>query len=267
LNNNSLKEYFNDNSKRLIHKWDHYFDIYETHFDRYVDKELVVLEIGVSHGGSLQMWKKYFGEKVKIYGVDNDPRCKSLEEDGIEILIGSQNDKSFLKKLKKKIPKIDILIDDGGHTMEQQITTFKELFNHIKDDGVYLCEDLHTSYWLKYGGGLKRSGTFIEFSKNWIDFLNAYHSHQKSFQPNEFTRTVNSIHYYDSIVIIQKKIREKPKLIKSGLISFENKTIDEEELRKLKFRLYMIKKKIINFSLTIINKFLRRLRISSFIWK
>lgn len=265
MKNNSLKKYFNDNSKKLIHKWDHYFDIYETHFNRYVNKELVLLEIGVSHGGSLQMWRNYFGEKVKIYGVDNDPRCKSLEEDGIEIFIGSQNDKFFLKRLKKKIPKIDILIDDGGHTMEQQITTFKELFSHIKDDGVYLCEDLHTSYWLKYGGGLKRNGTFIEYSKNWIDFLNAYHSHQKSFQPNKFTRTVNSIHYYDSIVIIQKKIREKPKLKTSGLASFKEQTNDNK--KEIKIKLYLIKKKIIHFSLTLINKLLRSLRISSFIWK
>ena len=72
---------------KLLHKWDHYFDIYEIHFNRYVNKELVLLEIGVSHGGSLQMWRKYFGEKIKIYGVDIDPRCKSLEEDSIEILI------------------------------------------------------------------------------------------------------------------------------------------------------------------------------------
>ena len=267
MNNNLLKKYFNNNSKRLIHKWDHYFDIYETHFNKYVNKELVVLEIGVSHGGSLQMWKNYFGDKVKIYGVDNNPKCKGLEEDGIEIFIGSQSDKSFLNKLKKKIPKVDILIDDGGHTMEQQITTFKELFDHIKDDGLYLCEDLHTSYWLKYGGGLKRNGTFIEFSKNWIDFLHAYHSHQKSFHPNEFTRTVNSIHYYDSIVIIQKKIREKPKLKESGKISFRNNTIDERKLKSFKFRLYRVKKTIINFLLININKFLRLLKISGFIWK
>ena len=213
------------------------------------------------------MWKSYFGDKVKIYGIDNNPKCKDLEENGIEIFIGSQSDKSFLSKIKRKIPKVDILIDDGGHTMEQQITTFEELFDHIKDNGIYLCEDLHTSYWLKYGGGLKRNGTFIEYSKDWIDFLHAYHSHQKSLQPNEFTRTVNSIHYYDSIVIIEKKLREKPKLVKSGKISFKNKTIDKKELKSFKLKLYMIKKKIINFLLIITNKFLRSLRISGFIWK
>ena len=55
----------------------------------------------------------------------------------------------------------------------QQITTFNVLLIMSKDDGVYLCEDLHTSYWLYFGGGYKRDGTFIEYSKNFIDQLNA----------------------------------------------------------------------------------------------
>ena len=66
---------------------------------------------------------------------------------------------------------LDIVIDDGGHKMRQQIVSYEELFGHIKHDGVYLCEDTHTSYWLQYGGGYKRQNTFIEYSKNFIDYL------------------------------------------------------------------------------------------------
>ena len=138
-----LRTYFDNNTKRLIHKWDHYFEIYERHFSKYRDKDIVVLEIGVSQGGSLQMWKEYFGLKAKIYGIDIAPECKIFEEYGIEIFIGSQQDRNFLRKVKKSIPKIDILIDDGGHTMKQQIITFEELYPHVKEDGVYLIEDLH----------------------------------------------------------------------------------------------------------------------------
>ena len=65
---------------------------------------------------------KIISEKMQIYGLDIDPRCKSLEEDRIKIFIGSQTDKVFLNDLKLRI-KLDILIDDGGHTMNQQITT------------------------------------------------------------------------------------------------------------------------------------------------
>ena len=205
-----LEKYYRNNSDRLIQKWDHYFDIYERHFSRFRDKEIVILEIGVSHGGSLQMWKDYFGPKAKLFAIDIDPRCKKFEEDNVEIFIGSQSDRKFLKKIKDAIPQIDILIDDGGHTMKQQITSYEELFDHVKPEGVYLCEDLHTSYWQKWGGGYRRRNTFIEYSKNFIDSLNAFHSKQKRLKISNFTKSVDSVHYYDSVIVIEKRIKEEP---------------------------------------------------------
>ena len=95
-----LEKYFRTNNGRLIHKWNHYFDVYERHFNRFRHKEIVVLEIGVSHGGSLQMWKNYFGDSSKIYGIDINPKCKEIQEDNIEIFIGSQSDRQFLRKVK-----------------------------------------------------------------------------------------------------------------------------------------------------------------------
>ena len=215
-----LEKYFRNNNNRLIHKWNHYFDIYERHFNRFRNKEIVILEIGVSQGGSLQMWKDYFGDKAKIFGIDIDPRCKKLEEENIKIFIGSQSDRKFLRKIKETIPMVDILIDDGGHYMDQQIVSYEELFSHIKNNGVYLCEDLHTSYWPKWGGGHRKSDTFIEYSKNFIDYLHAFHSKQSSLKVNSFTRSADSIHYYDSIIVIEKRNREKPLSLKSGEKSF-----------------------------------------------
>ncbi len=258
-----LEKYFRNNNKRLIHKWNNYFDIYDRHFSRFRNKEVVLLEIGVSQGGSLQMWKEYFGDKAKIYGIDINPKCKKLEEKNIEILIGSQSDKEFLRTVKKSIPKIDILIDDGGHTMRQQIVSYKELFEHIKNDGIYLCEDLHTSYCLGYGGGHKRQNTFIEYSKNFIDYLNAFHSEQKSLKVNSFTKSVDSLHYYDNILIIEKKDRKAPFSEKTGSISFDDNT-SRIKLLPFKKRLY---KKLVVIFLTIINKILRFFRLPGFIWK
>jgi len=219
---NDLERYFRLNDKRVIHKWIHYFDVYERHFSKFRSKEIVLLEIGVSEGGSLQMWKNYFGANTKIYGIDIDPNCKEFEEENIKIFIGSQSDKIFLKSVMGQIPPVDILIDDGGHTMHQQIVSYEVLFDHIKDDGVYLCEDVHTSYHLTFGGGHKRRGTFVEYSKKFIDYLNAYHSKQRSLKVNTFTKTVDSIHYYDSIVVIEKRKREKPYHEKTGNSSFQN---------------------------------------------
>src|SRR5687767_10929859 len=103
---NDLEKYFRQNNKRLIHKWGHYFDVYDRHFARFRGKEITILEIGVSQGGSLQMWKNYFGDKAKIYGIDINPHCKELEEENIKIFIGSQSDRKFLRKIKKEIPPI-----------------------------------------------------------------------------------------------------------------------------------------------------------------
>lgn len=220
-NKSDLEKYFESNTKRLIHKWDHYFDIYERHLSKYRGKEVTILEIGVFHGGSLQMWKYYFGDKAKIYGVDINPRCKELEEENVQIFIGSQSDRDFLSKLKTQIPKVDILIEDGGHMMKQQIVTFEEMYDHVAVNGTYICEDIHSSYMIEYGGGYKRRGTFVEYSKNLIDQLNAFFSQQRSLSVNEFTSSTNSMHYYDSVLVIEKAQRKAPVHIKTGTPSFK----------------------------------------------
>jgi hypothetical protein len=256
---NDLEKYFKENDQRLIHKWQHYFDVYDRHFSKYRNKEIVVLEIGVFQGGSLQMWKNYFGPKAKIYGIDINPQCKALEEENIQIFTGSQSDRNFLKEVIKQIPPIDILIDDGGHTMIQQIISYEELFSYVKEDGVYLCEDLHTSYWMKFGGGYKVRGTFIEYSKRFIDYLNAYHSEQKQLPVNAFTRSVDSIHYYDSILVIEKRRIEKPYMVMSGHTSIEHFSPEKNLVQKIitssKWRLF-----------TAVNKTLRALKLRGFIW-
>jgi len=202
----TLRHIFNSHNSRLIQKWDHYIEVYDVYFNRYRNKEVNILEIGVSQGGSIEMWKKYFGDNVQIFGVDINPRCKNLEDDKVKIFIGKQEDRSFWKELKKQLPKLDILIDDGGHTMDQQIVTFEEMFDHVKEDGIYLCEDIHTSYMYEYHGGYKKRGTFIEYSKNFIDHLHGFPSNStRGNAVKNFEYSVNSVHYYRSMVIIEKK--------------------------------------------------------------
>ncbi|MBK9285876.1 MAG: class I SAM-dependent methyltransferase [Sphingobacteriaceae bacterium] len=243
---NDLEKYFRNNNKRLLRKWKHYFDVYERHFAKYRNKEVVILEIGVFQGGSLQMWKNYFGPKAKIYGIDIEPKCKTLEEENIQIFIGSQSDREFLRKVKAQIPDVDILIDDGGHTMKQQIVSFEELFDKVKEDGVYLCEDLHTSYWPGYGGGHKRNGSFIEYSKNFIDYINAWHSQQSSLKVNAFTKSANSLHYYDSMLVIEKYKREAPVEEATGVQSFEETPFPESSGMKILKKVLRPPLKVIN---------------------
>jgi hypothetical protein len=214
---NDLEKYFKENTGRLIHKWNHYFEVYDRHFAPFRGTDVHIVEFGVSYGGSLQMWKQYFGPQAKIFGVDINPECKKLEEDQVEIFIGDQEDRKFLRDLAGKIPRIDILIDDGGHTMQQQICTFEEIFPHITQHGIYLCEDTQTSYSPKFDGGYKKPDTFIEYSKNFIDYIHAWQSSQADALPiTDFTKSVHSLHYYNGILVIEKRPMSRPFHLKTG---------------------------------------------------
>ena len=198
-----LKEFFRSKDNKFAFKYRHYLEIYEKHFSRFRNLNVNVLEIGVNKGGSLQMWKQYFGPNSNIFGLDILKKSKMHEEDRIKIFIGDQEDRVFLKDLVKKLPTIDILIDDGGHTMSQQITTFEELFPYISKNGIYLCEDIQTSYRKRYGGGYLKKDTFIEYSKNFIDKIHAWDS--RSIAVEDFTKSVFSLHYYNGVIVIEKR--------------------------------------------------------------
>ena len=221
---NPLKTYFLHNKGRLIDKWMHYFDVYHDHFARFRNKPVTIVEFGVFHGGSLQMWKQYFGSQARIFGVDINPKCH-LEEEQIEILIGDQEDEEFLTALAAKVGPIDILIDDGGHRMSQQLVTFATLFPLIKPDGVYVVEDLHTSYWQYYGGGYGLPNTFIEFAKRLIDHLHAWHSQDPARHAvTYYTKNVRAMHVYDSIIVFDKGDVSPPTTHQTGTPSWTSAT-------------------------------------------
>lgn len=226
LEGNKLENYFfNQKKTLLVHKWIHYFNIYDNHFKRFIGKKPTILEIGVFKGGSLEMWNNYFDSDCFIYGIDINPECKKIPQklnvSNIQIDIGDQEDKNFWKQYLVDKPKFDIIIEDGGHTMNQQITTYEQVIDHVSDNGIYLCEDLHTSYWDNFGGGYMKSNTFIEYSKKFIDMLNYYHirnpdntlkENKQKYQ--KFRNNIKSVHYYDSIIVLEKGHIDKPIALK-----------------------------------------------------
>ena len=157
LNSNLRLFQIYKNLKNVSLKCDTYFQTYEEIFNKYVGKEITFVEVGVLHGGSLFMWREYFGEKARIIGIDLHPKAKELEKHGFEIHIGSQSDVNFWKNFFNKIGKIDILLDDGGHGNIQQIVTLSEAINNTNDDGTIVIEDIHTSYMKKFGNPSKYS--------------------------------------------------------------------------------------------------------------
>ena len=116
-------------SPRYTIKWDNYFDIYQQLFQKFINKKITFVEVGVGNGGSLFMWRSFFGKKAKIIGIELNPEAKKLEKYGFKIFTGDQSDSKFWEKFYKKIGKIDILLDDGGHRNIQQIASVMESIN------------------------------------------------------------------------------------------------------------------------------------------
>jgi hypothetical protein len=205
---------------RLVHKWPHYLDIYDRHFAPFLDMETVrILEIGVSHGGFLEILRKYFGDKAVLFGVDINPQCAVTDGNGISIRIGSQADPSFLNSVVDEMGGVDIVIDDGSHIAYHQKASLEILFPRLSIGGIYFAEDLHTAYWPGlFRGGFRRKGTFIEICKSLVDHVHRwYHPHKVR---ERWKDNIKAIHFYDSIVVIDKGIVARPYHAKIGKPSF-----------------------------------------------
>ena len=216
-----LRWHFDHNDGHLIDKWVHYFDVYERHFEPFRGAKPRILEIGVSHGGSLQMWRRYFGRGATIVGIDIEPRVVELAESGIAVHVGSQSDPDFLCGLVDRYGGFDIVIDDGSHWYADQIASLETLWPSLTDGGIYLVEDVHTSYMSAYQGGLNRVDTFVAEAKRRIDDLHAFWVDDGSLVVNEWTTSIGAIHIYDSIIVFDKVRRDRPVRRASGRPAFE----------------------------------------------
>lgn len=194
------------------------YPIYDRHFAAYRGEAITLLEIGVESGGSLELWRKYFGAKARIVGVDIEPKSKAAESPNTFVRIGSQGDPAFLEAVAAEFGPFDLVIDDGSHVFTHQIQTFRSLYPHLRSGGLYCCEDLCTSYWEdEFGGGVRKPGTAIEFLKELIDEQNAWFSRDGvQDEPDSLTPTLYGIHFYPTLVIVEKRDSPQPVIVPVG---------------------------------------------------
>ncbi len=223
-------DYLKRTDQRAITKWKHYFGVYERELGRFRGRDISVLEIGVYRGGSIPMWKGYFGDGARLTFADIDPACCDHAEPGTVVEIGDQADPSFLADLARKHGPFDVVIDDGGHMMHQQITSFEHLWPHLSDQGIYLVEDTHTSYWPGFGGGFREEASFIEYAKRLVDKMHSWYTDQDEIFPfDEIARELNSVRFYDSIVVVEKLLTEEPPIslnAQNGKITGSRKALE-----------------------------------------
>ncbi|MDR1020189.1 MAG: class I SAM-dependent methyltransferase [Synergistaceae bacterium] len=199
---------FLTNDQRTIHKWLHYFPIYEKFFNKFINNSVTLWEIGVFKGGSLQMWKRYLGPFAIIVGIDIDSRCKTVEENQIHVRTGDQSDTKFLQSVIDEFGAPDIVIDDGSHRDKDIYTTFNFLYEKVSKNGIYLVEDLHALYMDGTGNDLKDKMEFIDLCKELTEcFSDCGHNGCRG----RFFEMTYSMSFYDSVAVFQKAERMKGK--------------------------------------------------------
>jgi hypothetical protein len=121
---------------------------------------------------------------------------------------------SFLERLAETYGPFDIVLDDGGHTMKQQIVTIKTLFPHVKNGGVFVVEDTHTSYWP--GFGIAAHECFMNYAKRFVDSINGWFIVSGRNPVTDWTRSVRGMHVYPSVVVLEKGVVVKSRPVRSG---------------------------------------------------
>lgn len=174
------------NTDKIYHHGYHRF--YPQFINRNIDK---LCEIGIEDGNSLKMWLDYC-PRATIYGLDIK---KEIFRDRVSIYRGDQSKVEDLLYLKKNIGNdVDVILDDGSHIPEHQILSFETLFSSLKPGGVYIIEDIETSYWKRNGlyGYETRYGVFN--NNNLINtFKNILHLVNREFMSPDDTNLIKQV--------------------------------------------------------------------------
>lgn len=192
------KKYTADQSKNF------FIETYCKYFESYVDKKFNLLEIGIAHGDSLRIYRDYF-KNANICGLDIDE--KKFIIDGVEFFSGDQSNTRDLKKITNKYENFDIIIDDGSHVNSHIISSFKFLFPYLNNNGLYIIEDLQTSYFPRYGGSrlnLKKKNTSMNFLKSLTDEINYEGFNKPFYKKTSYAGKISNISFFQNCVIIKK---------------------------------------------------------------
>ena len=194
-------------------KWKHYFEVYERHFSRFRHTPVVLLEIGLKNGGSLALWRRYFGSSARIFGADIYDRSVAFERNERygspeRIIIGDQGDPRFWAEVRNAVPgqRLDIIIDDGSHIPAHMAISLQNAMQLLRPGGVYLCEDVHGS-----------SYSFVPhvfsmlYDQREKPTLNTHSP--KSRAANSLQAAVFAVSFYPYLVVVEKTQRRRERLV------------------------------------------------------
>ena len=203
--------------------WHNYTKLYAKLFASFKNNKIKFLEIGISEGNSVELWERYF-PKAEMHFIDISSAAIKYQPVRAQYHFLDQSNSIELKSFIDKVGgDFDVIIDDGGHTMDQQKVSFNVLFPYVKSGGMYIIEDLSTSYWASYGGGPGEKGapelgvdTTTEMLKQMIDDVNYTGGKMSCADFNKVPKEIvdqmtynqahiESIHFYSNICVIFKR--------------------------------------------------------------
>jgi hypothetical protein len=188
----------------------HYTPVYEALARPLRRQAVSLLELGVGGyghglgGESLLMWAAYFG-RGRIYGLDIEDKT-ALSRGRIKVYQCSQTDRARLEALGGEIGPFDFVIDDGSHVNAHQIESWRILWPFVKDGGWYVVEDVQTSYWPYYGGGMlgspRHASSCMSFFQALADSVNECEFLERSSA--ETVPSIGHIAFHHNMIVLRK---------------------------------------------------------------
>lgn len=189
---------------------------YERHLKHLKKESFTLFEIGIGGytragqgGASLRMWKSFF-PRAQVIGLDIEDKS-FVNEDRIRSVQGSQVDEAVLRRIAAEAGNLQVVIDDGSHVPEHIVETFRIMFPLLADHGIYVIEDLQTSYWERYGGStdLADPSTSMNMIKSLLDGLNYEEYTEPDYEPSYSELHVVAVHAYHNLVFIEKGLNNE----------------------------------------------------------
>ncbi len=167
------------------------------------------LQIGVFGGGSLWMWRRFFGPEATI--IDIDLRCALHDGRDGQVRIGSQTAPEFLGRVADEMGGLDLVLDDGSHRSAHIRASLAALFPRLSDGGgLDMVEDLHAAYWPSSGGGYRAEGSFMTDLKAMVDNLHHW-CHDRGQEAAPTRDALVGLHLHDSFAVLEKGPAQPPR--------------------------------------------------------
>jgi glycosyltransferase involved in cell wall biosynthesis len=242
----TLRQFYSEHEGKVSDKWNLYLDEYDRIFEPYRDKPVRLLEIGIQNGGSLEIWSKYFAKADALVGCDINEKCSALEYEDkrISLIINNANSDEAEEAILAESTQYDVIIDDGSHTSEDIVHSFSRYFPHLAENGVFIAEDLHCSYWQEFGGGLFDPYSSVSFFKHLADLVNFEHwgvRKDRSDLLNIFSEkfhiriaedqlaSIHSVEFINSMCVIKKRTSDANILGKRHIVGSEATVVEGQK--------------------------------------